>query len=244
MSLFSNKSMPNFTLDTAKDYLQNALGGSAQGSAKNVGSMLPGLLGAGAVGGIAGALLSGKRMKKMAGTALTVGGGVAAGALVWNLYQKWAAGRNAAAEEPQQPAASSFTTALPQANAVVEPDSMIFLEAIFLAARADGHIDEQEQSRIQSLVKEMFPGQDMSALIETLLNRPIDPAALVRKVRSPQEGQALYRLSCFMVDVDHFMERAYLDTLAQNLKIEQSIQKELELEADTARRDMEAAVIA
>lgn len=257
MNTFFNGS-PGSVLGSVKEQLQGVMSGKAGNKGDGLGGVAPGLLGAGALGGIAGALLSGKSIKKMATGALAVGGGVAAGALVWNLYKQWSSGRGDATPVAGQgiPAAVPSAPAIASSGALsgassgapygasggAEPDGMLFLEAMVFAARADGHIDAREQARINSMVEEMMPGQGAKDAIESLLNRPIDPKALAGRVRSPQEAHAVYTLSCFMLDVDHFMERAYLDMLAQSLNIDQAARELLELDADAAKRGMDGGM--
>ena len=211
----------------------------------NSGSMLPGLLGAGALGGIAGALLSGKSMKKAAKGALTVGGGAAAGALLWTAYKAWTsgprpeAGQRAAAWHASGP--EVFETS-PAVSAAAEPDGMLFLEAMVSAARADGHIDEEEPRRLRAMVAPLYPGRNMDSIVRPLLSRPIDPADLAARVGGPDEGRAVYMLSCLVLDVDHFMEPAYLDELAQCLGIDRTTQKQFEREAEAAEETLFAGV--
>ncbi|MDE5879149.1 MAG: DUF533 domain-containing protein, partial [Desulfovibrio sp.] len=52
----------------------------------------------------------------------------------------------------------------------------------------------------------------------------------------------VYRLSCSVIDIDHFMERGYLDALAQSLGISNSRKGQLEAEASQARAALRNAV--
>lgn len=207
--------------DTLKSTLQNMGAGGAGG--------IGGLLGSAALGGLLGALFTGKKTKKLAQGALMVGGTAAAGALAWNFYKKWAqsseTGNAAAAPAPQAALAPAEDTAL------------LLLEAMVFAARADGHIDEEEKARIQSTAASLFPGQSVPQLLEALMNAPIDPSDLAARVRDPEEGRDLYRLSCAVVDVDNFMERSYLDGLAQALGISAEERGRLEKEAQAAAQN-------
>ena len=115
-----------------------------------------------------------------------------------------------------------------------ENTALLLLEAMVFAARADGHIDEEEKSRIQDTAASLFPGQSMTELLDGLMNRPIDPAALAARVRDPEEGRDLYRLSRAVVNVDNFMERSYLDGLARALNIGADEQARLEKETEAA----------
>ena len=86
----------------------------------------------------------------------------------------------------------------------------------------------------------MAPGHDTNALLGQLLNAPIDPAALAAEIRSAEQGEDLYRLSCMIVDIDHFMERSYLDALAAALKISEARKGQLEEEARQAKAQLAA----
>ncbi len=221
------------------DRLNGALGGQQQpasGQGGGLGNALGdvvksaggfgGLLGSAALGGLLGTLLSGKTARKVAQGALMVGGTAAAGALAWKFYQKWA-GNNAAAQPaspdvPPAPASSGWPAELasPQPP-VAQPDqtALLLLEAMVFAARADGHIDEKEQANIRNAVESLFPGRDMGQVLDGFLNKPLDPAALASRIADPEEARDLYRLSGMIIDVDHFMERSYLEGLASALGI-------------------------
>ena len=75
-------------------------------------------------------------------------------------------------------------------------------------------------------------------LLGQLLNAPIDPAALAAEIQSAEQGEDLYRLSCMIVDIDHFMERSYLDALAAALKISEARKGQLEEEARQAKAQL------
>lgn len=207
--------------DTLRGTLQNIGAGSSGG--------IGGLLGSAALGGLLGALFTGKKTKELAQGALMIGGTAAAGALAWNFYKKWAQNR----ETGNAAAAPAPQAALPPA----EDAALLLLEAMVFAARADGHIDEDEKARIQSTAASLFPGQSVPQLLEALMNAPIDPADLAARVRDPEEGRDLYRLSCAVVDVDNFMERSYLDGLAQALGISAEERGRLEKEAQAAAQN-------
>lgn len=240
--------MGNSGLGGVGEKLSGALGGNAaMPNMPNLGNLggIGGLLGAGALGGLLGTLMSGKTAKTVAKGALVVGGTAAVGALAWNFYQKWAqnsAGQGAQAPATAVPAAQPSpsgwsaqlnpeTTAPVAALPPADAKALLLLEAMVFAARADGHIDATEQQHIHTAVGSMFPAKDMTAYIDTLLTKPLDPASLAAQVQNADEAQDLYRLSCMIVDVDHFMERSYLDGLAAALSIspEQKFQLEQEV---------------
>ena len=194
-----------------------ALGNSTLGG-------LGGLLGAGTLGALLGSMLP----KEVTQNAALVGAGVVA----WNFYKKWAARQQQSATASQP---TALTSDLQLADAGGDPTAMLLLRAMIFAARADGHIDAAEQDRISKLVPQMFPGQDSTQLINGLMNEPLNPSGLAAQVQSVEQGEDIYRLSCLIMDVDHFMERSYLDALAQSLQIGVDRRGALEQEASQAR---------
>lgn len=224
--------------------LTTALQAIAQQALTNANAMdrkapqgLDALLGAGALGSLLGALPGGAMQK----TAL-----LGAGAVAWNFYKKWAAEQERAAAR-QDRAQQQFQQE--QRGGWGEPQLMrmddtavLLIRAMIFAARADGRIDAAEQDRIVAVVRQMAPGQDMTPILQQAERETIDPSALARQVRTPEQGEDLYRLSCMVIDVDHFMERNYLDALAESLGISPGRRASLEGEAGTAKKHMALAL--
>ncbi len=222
--------------------LGSALGGGAT-AVKNATSGMGGvggLLGATAVGGLMGALFSGKKAKKVAKSAVVIGGTAAAGALAWTFYQKWAQGKNEAPQAQQaQPQQVQQAPTQPAAQTLPQDTTaVILLEAMVFAARADGHIDDEEKQNIHNATEALFPGQQVVTMLDDLLQKPIDPNSLAAKVQNKEEAYDLYRLSCAIIDIDSFMERSYLDGLAKALNISDTEKNSLEQEALAAREHM------
>ena len=201
MSLFDifNKKNIGETLGSLMDTAKEQASGLSKAAPGGVG----GLVGAGALGALLGSFMS----KGALQNAALVG----AGAVAWNFYQKWSQSQKES--QPVEPAPVQQPVAA-VAPAELDPTARLLLRAMVFAARADGHIDATEQDRISKVVAQMAPGHDTNALLGQLLNAPIDPAALAAEIRSAEQGEDLYRLSCMIVDIDHFMERSYLDAVS------------------------------
>lgn len=217
------------------------LAGQAGNMASNLGKSVPGgmggLLGAGALG----ALLSGMVSKNTLQNAALIG----AGAVAWNFYQKWSQSREIQQSTEAAPVSSgsshSFGEGL-RSPAALQQDhtAMLLLRAMVFAARADGHIDQTEQERIRKIVEQMLPGQNADQLVQSLLTEPLNPGVFTSQVDSVEQGEDLYRLSCLIVDIDHFMERSYIDGLAQALSIPAARKAQLEDEALQAKQQLAA----
>ena len=173
------------------------------------------LLGSAALGGLAGALLNSKSTKKMAKQAIFLGGSAAAGAFVWDRYKKYM----------QEPAATENTPL----DARVE--RLIF--ALVFAAKSDGHIDASEQQAIDGKIAELSVGAEAKRVIDEAIAQPLDPKRVAKNIESQEEALEVYFLSRSVIDLDHFMERSYLDALACELNIPDTVR--LAIEEDITR---------
>lgn len=200
----------------------------AKGVAQDLGKKAPGGT-AGLVGaGILGAVLGGVMPKG----AVRAAGAAGLGAVAWSFYQKWAA-QNAAAQAAQGAQAQAADGAAH--IAMDDPAARLLVQAMIFAAKADGHIDATEDQRITAMLAQIYPGQDTAALKQQLMAETADPGALARNVRSPEQGEDLYRLSCLVIDIDTPAECAYLMSLAQALNINDARRAALEQEAEVAK---------
>lgn len=225
------------SLGSVLSSLTNQAKSAATNIKNNTPGGLPGLAGAGAIGALLGNVLGGDLMKNVA-----LAG---AGAVAWNFYKKWAANQQSAQTEEPAPAESvpaGWSNVLSPAPARgLDPTAELVLRAITYAARADGSIDAAEQDRMEKVMDAMLPGQDVSGAMARLRDESIDPGRIAASVRSPEQAQDVYRLSCAVIDVDHFMETSYLEALAKSLSINTAQKSQLEAEAEQARRQLVAA---
>ncbi|HHP0465606.1 TPA: tellurite resistance TerB family protein [Vibrio harveyi] len=177
-------------------------------------------LGAGAIGGgLIGMLMGSKKSKKMAkkvGTgALKVGGAAALGALAYKVYNDWQAKQGTQG-----------------VNETFDPDdnkhAKLILKAMIGAAKADGHVDEQEMARIEQALTEMGADEHVRQLVHRELHKPLDPAEIARLATSPQQASEIYLASLIVADEQNFMEKAYLQELAKQLNLSPEVTHQLE----------------
>ena len=201
-------------------------------SAQELGESLPGdkktkaLVGAGALGALLGVIFP--KTVKAAGLA-------GAGAAAWYFYKKWAAQKKV-----QTSVANGEPTAKQDSLDLQDPAAVLLLQVMIAAARADGHVDAEEQARITTLVQQMFPEQDTVSLLRQLETATVNPEDIARQVGSAEQGEDVYRLSCLIIDIDEEAERRYMNELAQALNISEETRAALEGEAREARLKLEA----
>ena len=70
--------------------------------------------------------------------------------------------------------------------------------------------------------------------MEAELQRPLDPAEVARAASTPEMAAEMYLASLLMVDDTSFMERAYLDELARQLRLPAGLKAELEAQSQAA----------
>ena len=190
------------------------------------------MLAPGALGGLAGLLIASKKSRKLlteyGGKALIVGGGAAAGAVLWNKYKQ-------RVRDTHQNDAQFGELQTP-----VDQRAERLVTALVFAAKSDGHIDDQERAAIERSIHEAGYGQQAEALIQKAMNRPLDPGWLAADVKNEDEALELYYLSCAAVDVDHFMERSYLNALGDALKIPQDVRDGIDGDLRTQKAQLPA----
>lgn len=200
--------------------LQSLLGQKGDSSSQSGEQGLSKLLVPGALGGLAGLLVSNKSSRKLLikyGTsALLMGGGAVAGTVLWNKYKDRV--RTTHQDEPQFGVQSSPLD--------VRTERLIL--ALVFAAKSDGHIDDKERAAIELQMREAGVEEQGRALVAKAIEQPLDPQRLARDVKNEEEALELYFLSCAAIDVDHFMERSYLNALGDALKIPQDVRDGIE----------------
>lgn len=236
----NTRSLLDQLLNAGKDLLQNQQGGAQQpsrsptsGSTSPLGGLL-GNIGGGALGGGAVSLLLGsKKARKMGGKVITYGGLAALGVVAYKAYSNWQQKQNQAGGPADQPELRTVDR-VPAGE--VEQHSQAILRAIIGAAKSDGHIDDRERELIDGEIAKLTDDGELKRWFDEELRKPLDPADIARSAQTPEIAAEMYLASIVMVDDESYMERAYLDELARQLKLEPALKTELEQQALTALR--------
>jgi uncharacterized membrane protein YebE (DUF533 family) len=228
-----------------KQLLNQVLGGSAAGGVRGMGNQVKtrldslggtgGFASGAAVGGLLGLLLGGKGMRKAAGGVLGYGGAAAVGALALHAYQAYQRGQSVQGTVPMSATQIENVpvAALPHAAPAADGGAfeLVLVRAMVGAAKADGHIDAEEQRRLFSEVERMGLDAEAKAYVFDLLTKPVDLASITNLVSTPEQGAELYLASRLAINPDEPVERAYLDALASRLKIPAELRAHLDQQA-------------
>lgn len=214
--------------------LEQVLGGSSATGSKSGLSpdLLKGLAGGAAAGGLASILLGSKSGKKLAKTALKVGGTAALAGLAYKAYQTWQ--QNQSGSATPAPTDATGTVFLPTATAERDDLSLVLLRAMISAAKADGHVDAAEQKKIFSKLDETGLDTEAKAFVIDEMRKPLNIDAVVADATSPERAVEIYAASVLAIDADDPSEQAYLAMLAARLKLDPGLKATVEREATKA----------
>lgn len=238
---------PGTLLEQGKALL-GGQGGQAGGLLQQGKSLLGGQSGGLATGALAGGLVSlllgSKKARKVGGKALTYGGLALVGALAYTAYRNYQTKQagpagSAASSPPATGAAAGEQQVLlpPPSDTPFAPEhapggeahfARAVLMAMIAAAKADGHIDAEEQRRIFSRIDQLGLGHEERAFVIEQLSAPLDINAIVAEAKTPEAAAELYAASLLAITPDQPAEKAYLDLLATRLAIPPALARELE----------------
>lgn len=204
--------------------LASQLSGKSAGSKGQGGFDMTSLAGTGALG-----MLLGSRRRK-SGSLLKYAALAGIGKLAWDAYQNHQANAqaNPTTQTPARAPASQgqpLEELPPQAQ---DQRGLELLQAMIMAARADGHIDAAERAQLTQEIETLGADAELNAWVRSQFDAPLDARALASKADSPQAGREMYLVSVAIIDDQNPLERAWLDELAQALGIDAALAKQIE----------------
>ncbi len=233
----------------AKLLLEQLLGGQAAGGLQDMGRQAQRNLdqaggtqafaGGALAGGVLGLLLGNKKVRKkvgkLTGGALGYGGAAALGALAYRAYQDYRGGKSV---QPAGPATSNEIAEvapanLPHTRPAADGTSfeLVLVRGMIAAAKADGHVDAEEQGRLFGEVERLGLGAEEKAYVFDALSRADDLQTLAAAPTSQEQAAELYLASRLAIDPDQAVERVYLDALAAKLKLPAELRAHLDARA-------------
>jgi uncharacterized membrane protein YebE (DUF533 family) len=210
------------------------------------------------LGGALGDAFGGKRGKRRrsafstgsVGGKATLGLGLLGVAMAaWEHYGKDGA-RNGAGAAP--PGAGSTPSAPPHAPSAVPPPPppgaptrpmplldarqqsvVLLIRTMISAANADGHIDAQERENILGRARDGGLDQATIAFLDAEIAKPQTLAQVIANAK-PEFAAETYAAAALAITVDTDAERAWLDQLAQGLRLDASQRADIDARLATA----------
>ncbi len=204
-------------------------GGTTSGAPHQGGDGWGKFAGGALTGGALGLLLGSKRGRSFGGKALKYGSVAAIGAVAFKAYSDWQKNQ---AQQTDTPAPLASRPAPETVNRLPAPQaeahSRAMLLAMIAAAKADGHLDTREQGLVEAELNRLEADPVLRQWYASQLSQPLDPAVVAQAASTPEIASEMYLVSLLVTDDTSFMERAYLDELARQLKLPDGLKRELE----------------
>lgn len=187
------------------------LGGLASAARGGISAVGRNPMAAGGLGAMAGSLLGGG-----SGAARGALGGGAMALLAGLAFQALSAKRGGAPAGAQGMAPLGLREPeSPSEAQELEATAELVLRGMVSAAKADGHIDNDEMQRIVGRLKGSGADDALQGRLLDELGRPLDLEALAREIPNETVAAEIYAASLFAIEVDTEAEREYLRRLAE-----------------------------
>jgi len=108
----------------------------------------------------------------------------------------------------------------------------VIIKAMIAAAKADGHIDAQEQQHIFQAVEKMNLSAEEKGIVFDSLQKDISIHELVNGIGSLEIKTEIYLASCLVIDLDQPSERKHLDELGLALALPKELLQQIEWQAE------------
>lgn len=179
-------------------------------------------------GGLASVLMGGG--SKLKPNALTLGGLAALGTLAYKAYQQYQINNPSAPPAPApEPVGAGLPPVVTQQTATPEDATALsIIIAMIAAAKADGHVDDEERQKILGKLSENGLTAEEQAFFDRELAAPLDFNRVVALATSQEHSIQLYAASLLAIKADQPAERGYLDMLAARLGIEPGLKVAIE----------------
>ncbi|RWM12040.1 MAG: tellurite resistance TerB family protein [Mesorhizobium sp.] len=193
-----------------------------------------------AAGALAAVLLGTGTGRQVTGAAIKLGGLAAIGGLAYKAYQNYKNG----AEPAQAPATGEPELLPPPKDTAFDPSqapqgeaefTLMLVRAMISAAKADGHVDDEERQKIADKLKLAGIGADAEKFLMTELESPLDLDTLVASAKTDAQKLELYTASRLTIDPNTRTERGYLDLLAGRLGLPDALVDHVEATVSAAK---------
>ena len=175
--------------------------------------MLGGKLPTGALIGLAGLLLGTRGGRGVAVQLAKLGGLALISGLAYRAY------KNAHGEGAARTLDPAKTT---------DTDALLFIRAMIAAMASDGHIDEDERSRIVDGLRQAGVNDEEAGWLDREIAKPATVEELASAAASPEKAAQVYAAARLAIEPDTVQEREFLMRLAEALKLDERIKLEVD----------------
>lgn len=174
-----------------------------------------------AAAGVAALLLGTRAGRGLTGLALKLGSLGAIGGLAYKTFQDWQAKQSGTTVVDPGPPVTALS------GSQLDKRGKALLRAMLSAAKADGHIDETEQAKIDAYLQKLNLDPEALHFVKDEITRPLNVKEVAAGADSPAAAVEIYLTSLLAMSPDNEAERTYLDDLARELKLPPELIAEL-----------------
>ena len=167
----------------------------------------------GALMGLAGLLLGTRSGRTLTAQLASLGGLALIGGLAYRAYKN---ARGDGAAGGINPAATT------------DAEALLFIRSMVAAMSADGHIDESERARIVNAIRAAGVGGEEASWLEREIAKPATIEELAAAATSPELAAQVYAAARLAIEPDTAQERDFLTRLADVMKIDAQIKREVD----------------
>ncbi|WP_052401274.1 tellurite resistance TerB family protein [Muricoccus aerilatus] len=124
-----------------------------------------------------------------------------------------------------------------------QPFGLSIIKAMISAAKADGHMDNDERNRIFDEVEKLGLDAEAKGFVFQAMDAPTDPGAVAALARTDAQKAEIYLVSRMVAEPDTAAERAYLDALAHRLGLAAGLRQSLDAQAAEAHELVESGAL-
>lgn len=168
--------------------------------------------------------------RRLTGAAIKLGSVAAVGGLAYNAYNKWQSqlqegSGGVTRVEPMQPESGT-------ADRVPDPfdqkKSVVLVQAMVAAAKADGHVDDAEKRAMLQLVDQQQFDAETLEFLKAQINSESTVAEIAALADTPELANEMYLACRIVIDSSNSLEQQWLSELAGELGLADDLVANLE----------------
>jgi len=179
--------------------------------------------------GVLALLLGTGAGRRITGSALKIGSLAAIGGIGWQAFQNWQAEKIQDNQEVKDMASNAKLIPINELDKdAANKRSQVLLKAMVAAAKADGHVNNKEVTAIEEHIEKLGLSPEVATLLQAEIKKPLDVKEVALLAEDQAMASEIYLVSAVVTDKENSMEKAYLDDLAQAMKLPDALVAELQ----------------
>ena len=224
--LADGKAIAEKSIDVAQDKL-----GVPQQEGAERDAMLDGMQKGVIAAGALAVLLGTGAGRRLTGAAIKVGSVAAIGGLAYNAYNKWQGqieSKSGGVNRIEPMSRESGDAASDEIDRAALDKSIVLVQAMVAAAKADGHVDAAERKVMLGLVDQQQFDAETLDFLKKQISTDVTVAEIAALADSPELANEMYLACRVVIDLANPAEKEWLSSLAAELGLADELVENLE----------------